>query len=162
MASMDPEIAKTQEERKKMEQQLASLTSVTFDIDLYGGNNPFKGYKQSILVNNEEENFDAMDSEVARKLALYTAPKSILKDMPRGVDEDESLRFKKPSSIIDREDEYRQRRLNRVISLEQHDAFASKDKTPAVSLRTYTMFGLSDLDRKEKKLRDIYFFYLFG
>jgi splicing factor 3B subunit 1 len=32
---MDPEIAKTQEERKKMEQQLASLTSLTFDRDLY-------------------------------------------------------------------------------------------------------------------------------
>lgn len=35
---MGPEIAKTQEERRRMEQQLASLTSVTFDPDLYGGN----------------------------------------------------------------------------------------------------------------------------
>ncbi|KAI7990537.1 Splicing factor 3B subunit 1 [Camellia lanceoleosa] len=112
MASMDPEIAKTQEERKKMEQQLASLTSVAFDTDLYGGNKPFEGYEQSIPVNDEEENFDAMDSEVARKLASYTAPKSILKDMPRVVDEDESMGFKQPSRIINREDEYRRRRLN--------------------------------------------------
>ncbi|KAG5015732.1 hypothetical protein JHK85_021868 [Glycine max] len=37
MASVDPEIAKTREEQKRMEQQLASLTSVTFDTDLYGG-----------------------------------------------------------------------------------------------------------------------------
>jgi hypothetical protein len=35
---MGPEIAKTQEEWRRMEQQLASLTSVTFDTDLYGGN----------------------------------------------------------------------------------------------------------------------------
>ncbi|CAL5435381.1 unnamed protein product [Camellia sinensis] len=132
MASMDPEIAKTQEERKKMEQQLASLTSVTFDTDLYGGNNPFEGYEQSIPVNDKEESFDAMDSEVARKLASYTTPISILKDMPRGVDKDESIGFKKPSRIIDREDEYRQRRLNRVISPERHDAFARGDKTPDV------------------------------
>ncbi|THG09853.1 hypothetical protein TEA_027158 [Camellia sinensis var. sinensis] len=133
MASMDPEIAKTQEERKKMEQQLASLTSVTFDTNLYGENNPFEGYEQSIPVNNEEENFNAMDSKVAWKLASYTAPKSILKDMPRGVDEDKSMGFKKPSRIIDRKDEYRWRRLNRVISPERHYAFASGDKTPDVS-----------------------------
>ncbi|KAF5937892.1 hypothetical protein HYC85_025398 [Camellia sinensis] len=155
MASMDPEIAKTQEERKKMEQQLASLTSVTFDTNLYGENNPFEGYEQSIPVNNEEENFNAMDSKVAWKLASYTAPKSILKDMPRGVDEDKSMGFKKPSRIIDRKDEYRWRRLNRVISPERHYAFASGDKTPDVSVRTYAMFGLSDLERKEKKLRDM-------
>ncbi|KAL7197806.1 hypothetical protein ACSBR2_020347 [Camellia fascicularis] len=151
MASMDPEIAKTQEERKKMEQQLASLTSVTFDTDLYGGNNPFEGYEQSIPVNDEEENFDAMDSEVARKLASYTAPKSILKDMPRGVDEDESMGFKKPSRIIDREDEYRRRRLNRVISPERHDAFASGDKTPDVSVRTYADVMREEALKREKE-----------
>ncbi|XP_052174881.1 uncharacterized protein LOC127789869 [Diospyros lotus] len=139
MASVDPEIAKTQEERKKMEQQLASLTSVTFDTDLYGGNNPFEGYEQSIPVNDEDyENFDSMDSEVARKLASYTAPKSLLKDMPRGGDEDASMGgFKKPQRIIDREDDYRRRRLNRVISPDRHDAFAAGDKTPDVSVRTY-------------------------
>jgi splicing factor 3B subunit 1 len=36
MADLDPEIAKTQEERRKMEADLASLTSLTFDRDLYG------------------------------------------------------------------------------------------------------------------------------
>ncbi|GFY90209.1 splicing factor [Actinidia rufa] len=82
MASLDPEIAKTQEERKKMES------------------------------NNSHH--------------------SLL-----GVDEDEAMGFKKPSRIIDREDEYRRRRLNRVISPERHDAFAGGDKTPDVSVRTY-------------------------
>ncbi|KAF4375127.1 hypothetical protein F8388_017273 [Cannabis sativa] len=36
MASTDLEIAKTKEERRKMEQQLTSLNSVTFDTNLYG------------------------------------------------------------------------------------------------------------------------------
>ncbi|CAL5435339.1 unnamed protein product [Camellia sinensis] len=153
MASMDPEIAKTQEERKKMEQRLASLTSVTFDTNLYGENNPFEGYEQSIPVNDEEENFNAMDSKVAWKLASYTAPKSILKDMPRGVDEDKSMGFKKPSRIIDRKDEYWWRRLNRVISPERHYAFGSRDKTPDVeeALKREKEDTLRLIDKKKKE-----------
>ncbi|KAF7116437.1 hypothetical protein RHSIM_RhsimUnG0029100 [Rhododendron simsii] len=88
MASLDSEIAKTQEEKRAPGQQLASLTLVTYDKDLCGGSNRFKDYEQSIPVNNEEENVDAMDSGVARKLASYMAPKSTLKDMPRGTGED--------------------------------------------------------------------------
>lgn len=150
---MDPEIAKTQEERKKMEQELASLTSVTFDTDLYGGQNRFEGYEQSIPANDDEENVDAMDSEVARKLASYTAPKSILKDMPRGAgEEDDSMMgFKKPSRIIDREDDYRRRRLNRVISPDRHDAFAAGDKTPDVSVRTYADVMREEALKREKE-----------
>ncbi|TQE12527.1 hypothetical protein C1H46_001918 [Malus baccata] len=54
MASND-EIKKTQEKRKRMEKQLASLSSVTFDTDLYGGTN--KGaYILSILVNDDDDN----------------------------------------------------------------------------------------------------------
>lgn len=139
---MDAEIAKAQEERKKLEkqlasEQLASLNSVTFDTDLYGGNNPFEGYEKSIPVNEDEENLDTVDSQVPRRLASYTAPKSIMNDMPRGGDDDEALGFKKPQKIIEREDDYRRRRLNRVISPERHDAFANGDKTPDVSVRTY-------------------------
>ncbi|KAM7466089.1 hypothetical protein LguiB_013651 [Lonicera macranthoides] len=152
MASVDPEIAKTQEERKKMEQELASLTSVTFDTDLYGGNNRFEGYEMSIPVNDDDENLDAMDSEVARKLASYTAPKSLLKDMPSGGDEDnDAMGFKKPSRIIDREDDYRRRRLNRVISPERHDAFANGDKTPDVSVRTYADVMREEALKREKE-----------
>ncbi|KAF1889887.1 hypothetical protein Lal_00025217 [Lupinus albus] len=38
--------------------------------------------------------------------------------------------FQKPYRIYDREDEYRQRRLNKVISPERHNAFADGEKTP--------------------------------
>ncbi|GLT54314.1 hypothetical protein SLA2020_275210 [Shorea laevis] len=152
---MDPEIAKTQEERRRMEQQLASLTSVTFDTDLYGGNDR-DGYVTSIPVNEDDENLDAMDNEVARKLASYTAPKSILKEMPRGgadEDHDDLLGFKKPQRIIDREDDYRKRRLNRVISPERHDAFAAGENTPDPSVRTYAdVMREEALKRRRRRL----------
>ncbi|CAN0880602.1 Splicing factor 3B subunit 1 [Linum grandiflorum] len=133
---MDPEIAKTQEERKRMEQELSSLTSLNYDKDLYGGTDK-DSYVTSIPVNDDED-IDIADNEVARKLASYTAPKSLLKELPRGGDDnDDDGGFKKPSRIIDREDDYRRRRLNRVISPDRHDAFAMGEKTPDPSVRTY-------------------------
>ncbi|CBI32870.3 unnamed protein product, partial [Vitis vinifera] len=148
MASIDPEIARTQEERKKMEQQLSSLTSVNYDPELYGGTNKFEDYVSSIPVNDEEENVDAMDPGLGRRLPSYTAPASLLKEMPRGGVEEDDMGFKKPQRIIDREDDYRRRRLNRVISPDRHDAFASGDKTPDVSVRTY-----ADVMREEARNR---------
>ncbi|KAK6911170.1 Splicing factor 3B subunit 1 [Dillenia turbinata] len=156
MASLDPEIAKIQEERKKMEQQAASLTSVTFDTDLYGGSNPFEGYVKSIPVNDEEDRMDSMNSELANKMRMYTAPSSLLKAVPRG-EEEEEVGFKKPQRIIDREDDYRRRRLNQVISPERHDAFANPDKTPDPSTRSYAdVMRQQALEReKEETLRAI-------
>ncbi|XP_047310537.1 splicing factor 3B subunit 1 [Impatiens glandulifera] len=144
------EIAKTQEERKKMEQQLASLTSVTFDTDLYGGNNPFDGYEKSIPVNEEEEIVESTESEFRKKLSSYTAPKSIMNEIPKGGEEEDSMGgFQKPQRIIDREDDYRRRRLTRIISPDRHDAFASGDKTPDINVRTY-----ADIMRDEALKRD--------
>ncbi|KAJ7968251.1 splicing factor 3B subunit 1 [Quillaja saponaria] len=150
MASMDPEIAKTQEERKKLEQQLASLTSVTFDTDLYGGSDK-DAYLSSIPANEDEENLDSMDNEVARKLASYTAPKSLLKEMPRGAEDDGDIGFRKPQRIIDREDDYRQRRLNRIISPERHDPFSAGEKTPDPSVRTYADVMREEALKREKE-----------
>jgi splicing factor 3B subunit 1 len=39
--------------------------------------------------------------------------------------------------IIDREDDYRRRRLNRALSPERNDAFVMGDKTPDARVRTY-------------------------
>jgi splicing factor 3B subunit 1 len=155
MAPEDPEIAKTQEERKKMEEELASLTSVTFDTDLYGGNNRFEGYERSIPVKNNDDNLDAMDSAVAKKLALYTVPKSVMIEHRRGGDEDNDIGSIKSAKIIDREDDYRRRRLNRVISPTRHDAFANGDETPDASVRTYAdVMGEEALKReKEETIR---------
>ena len=133
MDSEGSEIKRTQEERKKMEQDLASLTSVTFDTDLYSADR-FEGYERSIPVNDDDDTADGPDNEIARKLNSYTAPKEFFKDAPRPGNEDD-LGFKQPSRIIDREDDYRKRRLNRVISPERVDPFL--DKTPGPDMRSY-------------------------
>ncbi|OIV96195.1 hypothetical protein TanjilG_14872 [Lupinus angustifolius] len=149
---MDPEIAKTQEERKKMEQELASLTatSAVYDTDLYGGTDK-DSYLTSIPANEDDDNVDAIDNEVARKLASYTAPKSLLKDMTgSGADTDSDLGFRKPSRIIDREDDYRRRRLNQIISPERHDAFAAGEKTPDPNVRTYADIMREEALKREK------------
>ena len=83
-------------------EELASLTSVSFDQDLYGAGNRFEGYERSIPVNEEEDEQDATEREVARKLASYTAPKSILSDLPRGEAADDDFGFKKAQKMIQR------------------------------------------------------------
>ncbi|KAK1264328.1 hypothetical protein QJS04_geneDACA008358 [Acorus gramineus] len=142
MDTMSEDIAKIQEERKKKEQELASLTDVVYDTDLYGGGNRFEGYELSIPVNEDDEDQqDAGEREVARRMASFTAPKSAMSEIPRVGGPDASVDdggFKKPSKIIDREDEYRQRRLSRVLSPPRHDPFAKPDATPDVSTRTYS------------------------
>ncbi|KAF7144874.1 hypothetical protein RHSIM_Rhsim04G0095500 [Rhododendron simsii] len=179
MASLDSEIARTQEEKRALEQQLASLTLVTYDKDLCGGSNRFKDYKQSIPVNKEEENVDAMDSEEARKLASYTAPKSTLKDMPRGTREDLDEELKSFIRKKLREEEYntlvgvrvtswekkRIRKIFRkdelvcvsVTSRDRRYPFAAGDKTPDLSVRTFQdVIQEYELWReKEKMLRAI-------
>ncbi|KAG9444264.1 hypothetical protein H6P81_015604 [Aristolochia fimbriata] len=150
MDTVDSDAARIQEERRKKEQELASLTAVAFDKDLYGESNRFEGYERSIAVNEDEEDQDAGEREVARRLASYTAPKSVMKELPRGM-EDEDVGFKKPSKIIDREDEYRQRRLNRIISPERNDPFAMGEKTPDVNVRTYADIMKEEALKREKE-----------
>lgn len=157
MDSIENDIVRLQEERKKKEQEGAtSLTSVTFDSDLYGSGNRFEGYEQSIAVTEEDEEQNFGEHEIARKLASYTAPKSIIKDLPKGADDDD-FGFKKSQKIIDREDDYRKRRLNRIISPDRNDAFAMGDKTPDVSMRTYSDVMKEEYlkRQKEETLREI-------
>ena len=58
--------------------------------------------------------------------------------------------FQRPGGkIIDREDDYRRRRLNRIISPTRNDAFAMGDKTPDASVRTY-----ADVMREQQLARE--------
>ncbi|KAL0404738.1 UNVERIFIED_CONTAM: hypothetical protein Sradi_2114600 [Sesamum radiatum] len=148
---VDTEIQRVKEERQKMEKDLAALTSLTFDTDLYSANK-FEGYEQSIPVNDEEDNLDATENEIARKMASFTAPKQFFKEPLRTGEEDEISGFKQPSKIIDREDDYRRRRLNRIISPERNDPFL--DKTPGPEVRTYAdVMREGALKRKEEEVK---------
>ncbi|GAB2293651.1 Splicing factor 3B subunit 1 [Dionaea muscipula] len=150
MASLDSEIAKTQEERKKAEQSLASLTDLVYDPDLYSSGRP-EDYVQSIPVDDEDDAADVMENEVARRMASFTAPKSLLKELPGGGVEEAGDGFRRPQKIIDREDDYRKRRFNRIISPDRNDAFAMGDKTPDVNIRTYADVMREEAFKREKE-----------
>ncbi len=57
--------------------------------------------------------------------------------------------FQRPARITDREDEYRKRRLNRIISPDRNDAFLMGDKTPDARVRTY-----ADVMREQQLARE--------
>ncbi|BAF07797.1 Os02g0147300 [Oryza sativa Japonica Group] len=145
MDGIDAELARAQEERKKMEEALAAgapmaVSSVTFDTDLYGGGgsdpNRFAGYDTSIPASEDdapEDESEAAVNPAARRLASYTGHAVAAPDIPRAA-EDDGLP-KKSQRIIDREDDYRRRRLARIISPERHDPFAAGEATPDPSLR---------------------------
>ncbi|KAK6151371.1 hypothetical protein DH2020_014006 [Rehmannia glutinosa] len=148
---VDSEIQSVKEERQKMEKDLAALNSLTFDTDLYSANK-FEGYEQSIPVNDDEDNFDPTENEIARKMSSFTAPKQFFKEPLRTGEEDEMSGFKQPGKIIDREDDYRRRRLNRIISPERNDPFL--DKTPGPEVRTYAdVMREEALKRKEEEVK---------
>lgn len=150
MDPIDKEIAKAQEERRKME-EVAPLTSVTFDPDLYDGDNRLEDYERSIPVNDEDDEQDDGGRDVVRRMASITGPKS-LKDLPRvGAEVDDDSGFKKPSRIIDREDDYRRRRLDRIISPDRNDPFASGEKTPDPSVRTYADVMREEALKRQKE-----------
>ncbi|PON44001.1 hypothetical protein PanWU01x14_269370 [Parasponia andersonii] len=110
MASLDPDIAKTQEERKKMEQRLDSLNSLTFDTDVYGGNDK-DTYVSSIPVTDDDDNSTPWIMKLRASWRLTLPPKDL----------------------------YRLRRLNRLISPDRNDPFAPGEKTPDPSVRIYAV-----------------------
>ncbi|KAL3647491.1 hypothetical protein CASFOL_008459 [Castilleja foliolosa] len=144
---VDSEILK----RQNMEKDLAALTSLTFDTDFYS-TNKFEGYEQSIAVNDEEDNADHAENAIARKMSSLTAPKQFFNEPLRTGDEDDMAGFNKPGKIIDREDDYRRRRLNRIISPDRNDPFL--DKTPGPEIRTYSDVMREEfLKRKEEEVK---------
>eukprot|EP00198_Chlamydomonas_reinhardtii_P011225 XP_001700562.1 nuclear pre-mRNA splicing factor, component of splicing factor 3b [Chlamydomonas reinhardtii] len=122
------------------------LTGVVYDQDLYGGGDR-AGYR-SELVEEEEDDQDyggrnrGLGSAAAA--ARSTIPDEPAEDGPGG------LGFEQPKSIYEREDDYRRRRLNRIISPDRNDAFAMGDKTPDARVRTY-----ADIMREQQLQREL-------
>jgi len=146
---LDDEIQAVQTDRQKKEAQNAMGGEGEFDSDLYT-KDKLGDYVNEIAVDDDEADHDEREQNLAKKLASYTAPRSILDHIPSadaGVDEDAG--FLKPSRITDREDDYRKRRLNRLISPARNDAMAMGDKTPDASVRTY-----ADIMREQQYARD--------
>ncbi|KAM0903545.1 hypothetical protein ACQ4PT_018593 [Festuca glaucescens] len=169
MDGIDAELARAQDERRKLEEALAAgapmgVSSVTFDKDLYGGGasgpDRFAGYDTSIPASEDDAPEDdsadpAAANPAARRLASYTGHAFAAADIPRS--DDDGIPAKRSQRIIDREDDYRRRRLDRIISPERHDPFAAGEKTPDPSVRTYgdAMRESKVQQEKEHVLREI-------
>ncbi|CAM0902880.1 unnamed protein product [Alopecurus aequalis] len=148
MEGIDLALARAQEERRKLQG--------AFDTDLYGAaGSRFEGYHTSIPASGDEDDLSAAGPILAPRLGLasytgYDAP------LPSDHD-DHTTTTTKSRRIIDRENEYRRRRLRRSLSPDRHDAFAAGEATPDSSVRTYAdaMRKNRLQHRKEELLREI-------
>jgi splicing factor 3B subunit 1 len=148
MGGIDLPLARAQEERRKPEG--------AFDTDLYGAaGNRFDGYVTSIPASGDEDDLSAASPTLAPRLASYTGYDAVLPSDQE--DHEYHTTNGKSRRIIDREDEYRRRRLHRYLSPESHDAFAAGEATPAPSVRTYADAMRENVlqHRKEELLREI-------
>jgi splicing factor 3B subunit 1 len=111
-----------------------------FDQDVYGAADG-AAYDAAIDVGGEEEGGGELERAVASRLASYTAPKSVLADLP--AEEGGGAAAAGPSQlgasrrVADREGEYHRRRLDRALSPARADAFATGEATPATGASTY-------------------------
>lgn len=111
------------------------------ETDLYGDENRYEGYVTSIAANElEDDDGDYNSSLSTGRLASFTAPAHILNDIQKESQNVDPFAAHKRPTIADREDEYRARRRNMVISPARGDPFAGGGKTPDVkeaNKRTY-------------------------
>lgn len=135
----------------------ASLTGVSYDTDLYT-TDKFAGYSTSLAANDEDE--DDVDDEVyqqtKRKLNSYTASKDILNEATEGADKhDPFADTMRERTIAGRQDEYQQRRFNRMLSPSRKDAFG-QDQVDDVESRSYSDVAReAELEREEQRVLSI-------
>ena len=109
-----------------------------FDTDLYtGSKSKFEGYHTSLALAEEEEEDDPMSGQ-APKRSSYTAPLALINDHAQAPDDYDPFAEHKRPKITDREDEYRQRRRNQIISPARMDPFANGGATPDLKSRGYS------------------------
>ncbi|KAF9357370.1 Splicing factor 3B subunit 1 [Mortierella sp. NVP85] len=124
------------------EETRASLTGVSYDQDIYGNGDKFEGYSTELPMDDDEEE-DELSRKMAqqsRRPASYTAPKEVYAHL-QSVDGDDTDPFAgrvESRRIIDREDDYNKRRLNRVLSPSRQDPFAKDNDAAGTEARSYT------------------------
>jgi splicing factor 3B subunit 1 len=68
--------------------------------------------------------------------------------------QEEPSGFSMPAKIVDREDDYKKRRFQRIISPERNDAFITGDKTPDARVSSYAdVMRKAQLNREEDNTR---------
>ena len=142
-----------------------------FDTDIYGSSDKFAGYVTSIAATDEPEDDDD-DFGPSGVLGggggkgggggaggkTFTAPGYLMQEAAETGKDMDPFADSRPAKIIDREDEYRQKRRQRIISPERHDPFADGGKTPDIKalskVRTFVdVMREQALSEKEKELK---------
>ena len=127
------------EEDIPKENERVGLNEVgVFDTDLYtGSKSKYDGYHTTLAMDDVEED-DDMGAPQPPKRASYTAPLALLNDVAQAPEDYDPFAEHKRPKIIDREDEYRQRKRNAIISPARVDPFANGGATPDIGSRGYS------------------------
>ncbi|CAL8387993.1 splicing factor 3B subunit 1 isoform X1 [Gadus morhua] len=130
-----------------------------FDQEIYGGSDSrFTGYVTSIAANEQEDDDeeDSSTSLLGQKKPGYHAPVAILNAIPQSEEQYDPFAEHRPAKIADREDEYKGRRRQMIISPERLDPFADGGKTPdpKMQVRSYMdVMKEQHLTKEEKDIR---------
>ena len=81
----------------------------------------------------------------------FTAPASALAENAKEGEDVDPMESHRASRVSDRDDEYKARRRQRIISPERHDPFAAGDQTPAAGVRTYGDIMAEQQLKKERE-----------
>ncbi|RCI02374.1 Splicing factor 3B subunit 1 [Rhizopus stolonifer] len=131
----------------------ASLTGLSYDTDIYSADtDKYAGYATSLAL-DEEEDEDELYQETKRKLNSYTVSKDILSEAREGSDaHDPFASTMRERTIAGRQDDYQQRRFNRMLSPTRKDAF-SQDQSDDTESRSYKDVAREiELEREEQRV----------
>ncbi|XP_051937790.1 splicing factor 3B subunit 1 isoform X1 [Hippocampus zosterae] len=141
------------------EQGVGLVSTGFFDQEIYGGSDSrFAGYVTSIAANEQEDDDEeeTATSLLGQKKQGYHAPVAILNAIPQSNEQYDPFAEHRPQKIADREDEYKTRRMQMIISPERLDPFADGGKTPdpKLQVRSYVdVMREQNLSKEEREIR---------
>uniref|UniRef100_A0A3Q2PJ94 Splicing factor 3B subunit 1 n=1 Tax=Fundulus heteroclitus TaxID=8078 RepID=A0A3Q2PJ94_FUNHE len=141
------------------EQRVGLDSTGFYDQDIYGGTDQrFEGYVTSIAANEQEDDDedDTSTSLLGPKKPGFHAPVAILYPTAQSDEQYDPFAEHRAPKIADREDEYKGRRRQMIISPERLDPFADGGKTPdpKLQVRSYVDVMMEqNLSKEEREIR---------
>jgi splicing factor 3B subunit 1 len=132
----------------------ASMSSINYDTDIYT-TDKYAGYSTSLALNDDEDDEDEVYQETNRKLNSILPSKDILNEAREGSDgHDPFADTMRERTIAGRQDEYQQRRFNRMLSPSRKDAF-TEDNNDTESRSYSEVAREAELEREEQRVLSI-------
>lgn len=109
-------------------------------------------YADSIPLNDEEQEDELQQKMKPKKAPMggHSVAASAMQEVEQEGADVDPMEAHRASRVTDREDEYKARRRQRIISPERHDPFAAGDATPDARVRTYNDIMKEQSLAKEK------------